>query len=723
MSDSPEPGDLPLNRGADQLLKSVTGDAPGVRRWLLEVLERYGPMAADLAGGLDARATINQIQTDLRKGDEGAPLTSEVLLRSSRQRAAGASKKLVTERDVVAVVLAAAGLELKAPSLAQASSAAPARISDPSKNADEPPVRLIRPTPTLDQFGRDLTREASNGRLGVVLGRDLEIDLVVETLCRRIKRNPLLVGPAGTGKTAIVEGVALRIAAGAVPALLKGARIVSLQPSALVAGAGVVGELDRRMKAIVSEASQDGVVLFIDEVHAMIGAGGREGTGDVASMLKPALARGELACIAATTDDEFRRFIEADRALERRFNPVRVTELSAAQTFAILEKLRDAAGADRRIAVSDDLLRWLVDVAQRFLPHRRFPDKAIDLFDQCVAFAVSRQRERLEHDDAELVVTRMLGRPEVDTDRFARLEAQLVSHGLIEAEAAHEVAALLELRSRGLDPRSERPDLTIVVGAEMAERAMELASVLSEGLFGAADRVIRIDLGLLRSAEDLRVLLGAPASFVGYQDRHLLDALADMPCSVVVFERADEAHSQVADALAPGLRDGVLRDMRGRQIYFSDAVVILTVAAGAEGAGGSIGFHQTTELPSSGEDRTRERLDLEDSADFVFFTPPVAASAGLPPWIERNVLGALARRHRDRGIELVWDSSVLAWLGAAYASDRDERAIERLVEREIGTVLLRDVWSAPGQGNSRVVVRRLGEKVVAQPAIDRVAGP
>ena len=196
-----------------------------------------------------------------------------------------------------------------------------------------------RPIPTLLQLGRDLTRESREGKLFPVVGRDTEIRLLLETLCRRTKRNPLLVGPAGAGKTALVEGFAIMVASGSVQDFMKGSTVLLLQPSLILAASrGQQGNLEKWMSAIISEASQDGVILFIDELHTIVGAGGMTGTADIASMMKPPLARGDVACIAATTDDEYRRFIESDSALERRFQPIRVQELNLSQTFLVLKQ-------------------------------------------------------------------------------------------------------------------------------------------------------------------------------------------------------------------------------------------------------------------------------------------------------------------------------------------------------------------------------------------------
>ncbi|MBW4698544.1 MAG: AAA family ATPase [Aphanocapsa lilacina HA4352-LM1] len=395
--------------------------------WLLALLERHGAMVETMVGGLDAASLAGQWQSRLAPGATETPLESTEVLELARANAEARGQNRISERDMAAVILARCGYRPAETDLliAVETTAAPPGYRP----------RVRKPTAMLERFGRDLTREAQQGQLSAFVGREEEVQLVIETLCRRTKRNPLLVGPAGVGKTAIVEGLAQRLVASQVPTVLAGARLFAVQPSTLVAGTSVVGELENRFKALLKEASQDGVLLFIDEVHSVVGAGGRTGTDDVASLLKPALARGEIACIAATTDDEFRRFIEPDAALERRFQPIRIQELNAEQTLAVLTALAHELGQLRGVQVGEAALSWLVDFAAQFLPNRRFPDKAIDLLEQCVAFAVARDKGAVDLCDATAVARRMVGMPVAAAERLTALKRELPGRvALVEAD-------------------------------------------------------------------------------------------------------------------------------------------------------------------------------------------------------------------------------------------------------------------------------------------------
>jgi ATP-dependent Clp protease ATP-binding subunit ClpC len=535
----------------------------------------------------------------------------------------------------------------------------------------------------------------------------------METLCRRTKRNPLLVGPAGTGKTAIVEGLAQRIVKGEVPLPLKGVRLISIQPSSLVAGAGIVGELEKRLGAILAEADQDGVLIFIDEVHAIMGAGGREGTGDMASMIKPALARGDIACIAATTNDEYRKFIEADRALERRFQPIRVEELSPAQTLEVLKSVRDDLVKGRNVEVGDDLLVWLVDVAKRFMPNRYFPDKAVDLLDQTIAYGVTRQLTKIEQSHADEVVRRMLGMPSLERVGLDQMRASLVSRGLVSQPDADLLVERLEVTTRGLDLRAARPNAVVLLTGELVDSADEIATTIAEGVYGSADRVVRVDLGRLQDDSDSNVLLGSPPGYIGYSDRHALDALAEMPWSVVLCMRADLCHRSVLAALTPGISTGVVTDMRGRRIYFSDAVVILTTATVSERRR-AVGFG--SQASEDARDQTADELlgqELASTIDFVFSERPGNAETNTD-WITTRLLPEMAARHRERGVELVWDPSVVDWLAAEWKTSRDTRGLERQMENQIGAALVRELYSGATPVVGRCVVKRQSATVVVE---------
>ena len=724
---TPDAPDLPLTPGAIRVLQEL-GPRPGVgvNDWLLLFLDRFGPMVGALAPGLDLAGTKASLRQSVTGGNNGAALDADRLTQEARAIARGLGKAQVAERDLVAAALRAAGhvvtyqLGVASPPRKPDTEPAGKAPGDPSPPAAPlAGIRTLSPTPTLERFGRDLTQAARDGVLPSCVGRDTEIETIIETLCRRTKRNPLLVGAAGTGKTAIVEGIARRIAQDQVPAPLRGVRLFGLQPSALVAGAGIVGELDKRVGAILAEAKQDGIVLFIDEVHAIMGAGGREGTGDISSMLKPALARGEIACIAATTDEEYRQFIEHDRALERRFQPIRIQELSPERTLEVLKVVRDDLVRGRGLEVGDEVLTWLVDVARQFMPNRHFPDKAVDLLDQTVANGVSRALTRITRVEAEAVVKRMLGIPSLERTRLDTLRARLVDQQLLDGFAADRLVARLEVTSRGLDLRAARPNAVLALQGPMHDRALLLSEAIAEGLYGDPRRVVRIDFARFQDDASITALLGSPAGYVGYEDRHALYAVAEMPWSVVLCDRIDRCHPAVLAAFTPAITQGMITDFRGRRIYLSDAVVIFTLGGEQGREIATIGFAAQDRGPDRDEPADAEDLEerlgpeLAATVDFTFSEAPQAVSLG-SEWITARLLPDVAARHREHGVTLEWDASIVTWLAGAWSANASAREVEQLVEHEISPALVRALYQGSSPVPSRYVVKRQQANLVVE---------
>lgn len=716
---TPDPTGLPLTPGAEKVLRELAGrEQAGVNDWLLLLLDRFAPMVQSLSPGLDLAAAKSAARQAVQSGTAGLPLAAAALTSQSGEIARALGKSQIGERDLVAAVLRAAGHPVVYPTAPASPSTTP-RPGDAETVGKAPPaasspsaplagIRTQAPTPTLERFGRDLTQAARDGALPSCVGRDTEIETIIETLCRRTKRNPLLVGAAGTGKTAIVEGIARRIARDEVPAPLRGVRLFGLQPSALVAGAGIVGELDKRVGAILAEARQDGIVLFIDEVHAIMGAGGREGTGDISSMLKPALARGEIACIAATTDEEYRQFIEHDRALERRFQPIRIQELSPERTLEVLKVVRDDLVRGRSIEVGDEVLSWLVDIARQFMPNRHFPDKAVDLLDQTVAHGVSRGLARVTRVEAEAVVKRMLGIPSLERTRLDTLRTQLQERQLLDANSADRLVGRLEVTSRGLDLHAARPNAVVALRGPMAERAVALCETVAEGLYGDPRRVVRIDFARFQDDASITALLGSPAGYVGYEDRHALYALAEMPWSVVLCDRIDRCHPAVLAAFTPAVTQGVITDFRGRRIYLSDAVVVMSLGGGDDGGVGPIGFGaQPEQADLDPDDGLADALgaELAGTVDFVFSEAAEAVALG-NDWITARLLPQVAARHREHGVNLEWDPSIVQWLATEWSTRGSTRELEHLVEHEIAPALVRALYQGASPVPSRYVIRR-----------------
>ncbi|MHB1357056.1 MAG: AAA family ATPase, partial [Anaerolineae bacterium] len=578
--------------------------------------------------------------------------------------------------------------------------------------------RVQKPTPTLEQFGRDLTREAQENKLGPILFRETEMQLVMETLCRRTKRNPVLVGPAGVGKTAIAEGLALLVIADKVPEPLRGIRILALQPSTLVAGARYTGELEKRMQAIIAEASQDGVVLFIDELHSMVGAGGMAGTSDVASLLKPALARGQMACIAATTDDEYRRFIEPDSALERRFQPIRVNELTGAQTLVILHALRDGVFAQRsHIQISDVVLGWLVDFAQQFLRNRYFPDKGVDLLEQSVAYVITQSRTEVTQADAELVAQRMVGMPVTLEGGLSVLRERLLDQALLPSEDVTQLANRLDVSLRALDLYPSHPNAVLLLVGDATARASELAQAVAATLYGSSDRVVLLDFSRFVHPEDITMLIGSPPGYVGFGDALPLHRVAQIPWCVVLGMNIHLCHPVIRQVFIQALADGFLTDAQGKRIYLSDTIVILTAAI-ADRARRSIGFNESDEPHNlaSREAALRELgPELLDRVDLVFERISGSDDARRR-WLEKTLLADMAERYRRQGIQLVWDKTLLDWLLDQQENCRQQSDWERLVDQKLSPILVRHIPAERRETLLPLNVRAEGSEIIVEAA-------
>jgi ATP-dependent Clp protease ATP-binding subunit ClpC len=546
-----------------------------------------------------------------------------------------------------------------------------------------------------------------------VIGRVEEVQLVTETLCRRTKRNPVLVGPAGVGKTAIVEGLAQRIVRGEVPDELKNVRILALQPSTLVAGASVVGELEKRMRAILTEANQDGIILFIDEVHSIIGAGGMPGSSDIASLLKPALARGDIACIAATTDDEYRRYIEPDGALERRFQPVRVQELSPEITLQVLKSLRDDLGKLREVDVPDEVLQRLIDFAGQFMRNRHFPDKAVDLLEQCVAYAITQDRRAVTEADAVAVVQRMIGMPLALSERLSSLQEKLRERGLMREDDIETLVNRLDVTMRGLDLRLSRPNAVILLIGEAKDNDEALSEVIAKELFGAEDRVVAIDFSRFVHPADVTALIGAPPGYVGYSDSLPLHRVAQIPWCVLRCENIDSSHPAVLEVLIQSLSDGFISEARGKRIYLSDCVVILTANVESNEVR-PLGFQRTDGVESASLRPIVERLLGSQLADQVDLVSAEVAEVGDAQrrWLEKGLLTDLSERYGKAGVTLTWDESLINWLLSEQGSYANGRDWERLVDERLSPLLVRHLPEPGATEKPSLVVKYEGDKIL-----------
>ena len=437
---------------------------------------------------------------------------------------------------------------------------------------------------SLEKYTVELTQSALEGRLEPVIGRDGEIQRVIQVLLRKTKNNPVLVGPAGTGKTAIAEGLAQRIVNGDVPQELEGVRLFSLDIPALIAGAGVQGEFEDRIKQVMKDIKEHGdFVLFIDEIHLLIGTGGHGGAMDAANILKPALSRGEIRVIGATTTEEYTKYIESDKAFARRFQKVSVEEPDKDTSIAILQGIKQRYEAFHGITIQDDAVRAAVTLSMRYLNDRCLPDKAIDLLDEASSrLKMDQARDKvLTEDDIRCAVTALTGIPlskiqDDDKERLAALEETLAARIIGQAEAVSAVSAVIRRNKFGFGDQ-ERPIGSFLFLGPTGVGKTALAKALADYLFTSPDRMVRIDMSEYQQEHTVSRLFGAPPGYIGYdQGGQLTEAIRQHPFSVILLDEIEKAHPRVFETLLQVLDDGRMTDGQGRTVNFRNTIIILT---------------------------------------------------------------------------------------------------------------------------------------------------
>ncbi len=499
-------------------------------------------------------------------------------------------------------------------------------------------------TPTLDKYSRDITMEARHGNLDPVVGREKEIQRVMQILSRRMKNNPCLVGEPGVGKTAVVEGIAYMISRGNVPDTVKGKRLLSLDISGMLAGSKYRGEFEDRIKKVIQEVMMSGdVILFVDELHTLVGAGDAEGAIDASNILKPSLSRGEIQMIGATTIAEYRKYIEKDAALERRFQPVNVEEPTRDEAVDILKGLRSCYEQHHGVEISDEAVEAAVDLSVRYITDRFLPDKAIDLMDE----ACSRRRlgfsaqgivqdrsvaelatldsdletalisgnieeaANIRHRQEELAKktarSQLAGRhniivgendiadvvsvwtkipvsklTEKESKRLEKLETELHKRVVGQEEAVSAVAKAIKRSRVGLkDPR--RPIGTFLFLGPTGVGKTELSKALADVVFGSEDALIRVDMSEYMEKHSVSKLIGSPPGYVGFEEGgQLSEKVRTNPYSVILFDEIEKAHSDVFNILLQVLDDGHITDSQGRKVDFKNTIIIMTSNTGAQ---------------------------------------------------------------------------------------------------------------------------------------------
>ncbi len=617
-------------------------------------------------------------------------------------------------------------------------------------------------TPTLDQFGRDLTALARDGRLDPVIGRDKEIRRVLQILCRRTKNNPCLIGEPGVGKTAVVEALAQRMVMGKVPDILRNMRLVTLDLTGMVAGTKYRGDFEERVKNVLAEVKRAGdVLLFIDELHNLIGTGAAEGAVDAANIFKPMLARGELKLVGATTIAEYRRHIERDAALERRFQPVTVREPTVEETRAILLGLRPRYEAHHGVHISDAALDAAISLSQRYIPDRFLPDKAVDLMDEAAAHrrllavtenhdeeirrlsqekteAVSRQAfelaARLHQQERALqaqtdygvvtaeevaaIVAGWTGIPverleQTERERLRRLEEMLHRRVVGQHEAVNAVARAVRRSRVGLtDPH--RPSGSFLFLGPTGVGKTELCKALAEAIFGDDKAMIRLDMSEYMEKHAVSRMVGSPPGYVGHeQGGQLTEQVRSHPYSLILFDEIEKAHPDVFNMLLQILEDGRLTDSQGRLVDFTHTLVVMTSNVGArEIAGqGKVGFGaltpqtdaKTVRVAALAELKRLFRPELLNRIDEIVAFSPLSQTELVS--IAARLLDRTVARLKAQGYACVVEDGVAAviavdGLDPIYGA----RPIRRAVQRQVEDVIAEQVLSGLLVSGDTVVV-------------------
>ena len=627
----------------------------------------------------------------------------------------------------------------------------------------------------LDSYCINLTDRARAGKLDAVIGREQEIERVVQILNRRQKNNPCLIGEPGVGKTAIAEGLAQRIAKGDVPFKLRDKEVFLLDLTALVAGTQFRGQFESRMKGLIEEIRKCGnIILVIDEVHNIVGAGDAEGSMNAANILKPALSRGEIQVIGATTFTEYRKHIEKDTALERRFQPVTVNEPNLQDTMEILRGVAHYYESYHGVKIPEGILRQAVLLSERYITDRFLPDKAIDLIDEACSDMnlkdedinrrqevlreiqdCEKEREMLEGAEepnfermaelkskeiqlqSELDQLTAKGEPELTMDNLARvielwtkipaskireeefkrlseLDQRLKKKIIGQDEAIEAVAAAIRRNRVGISPK-HKPVSFIFVGSTGVGKT-ELVKQLADDLFNAPESLIRLDMSEFMEKHSVSRIIGSPPGYVGYDEAgQLTEKIRRKPYSVILFDEIEKAHPDVLNVLLQILDDGQITDAHGRKVNFENTVIVMTSNAGSDRKEGSVGFNKT--VNEQGKDRAMKALqqflrpEFINRVDEIVYFNKLTEENFLP--IARLMLDELKDSLKEKGLTFTYDDALVSYLvKKSYSATYGARNLRRTIQKEVEDLLASAIINSYDHPITQISATAEDDKVV-----------
>ena len=608
----------------------------------------------------------------------------------------------------------------------------------------------------LDNYCISLTDRARAGKLDRMIGRSEELERVIQILNRRQKNNPCLIGEPGVGKTAIAEGLAQRIASGDVPAKLRDKQVFLLDLTSLVAGTQFRGQFESRMKGLIEEIRREGnIILVIDEVHNLVGAGDAEGSMNAANILKPALSRGEIQVIGATTFNEYRKHIEKDAALERRFQPVTVAEPSLSDSVEILKGIRKYYEDFHGVKITDEMCRMAVTLSERYITDRFLPDKAIDLIDEACSDVnlhnkdiersaeikkecadLDKERELLLSSTAgdgdfeklaelrsrdlqlkdELSQIEAKGMPELTADNLAHiielwtkipasniradeferlsgLAGRLKAHIIGQDEAVNAVCAAIKRSRAGL--QSKRKPVSFIFVGSTGVGKTELVKRLAADLFNSPESLIRLDMSEFMEKFSVSRIIGSPPGYVGYDEAgQLTEKIRRKPYSVVLFDEIEKAHPDVMNILLQILDDGRITDAQGRTVNFENTVIVMTTNAGSDKRTGSVGFNMSAD--EQGKEKAVKALNVFLRPEFINRVDEIIYFHRLTEENIRAIASLMLEDLRtamaERGTALTWDESVITYLAEkGYSAAYGARNLQRLIQKDVEDAIATEI--------------------------------
>ena len=630
----------------------------------------------------------------------------------------------------------------------------------------------------LDNYCINLNQRARDGKLDSMIGREEELERVIQILNRRQKNNPCLIGEPGVGKTAIAEGLAQRIVKGQVPYKLQDKEVYLLDLTALVAGTQFRGQFESRMKGLIDEIRKQGnVILVIDEVHNIVGAGDAEGSMNAANILKPALSRGEIQVIGATTFAEYRKHIEKDTALERRFQPVTVNEPSIADSVEIVKGIKHYYEDYHQVVIPDEMCKVAVTMSERYITDRFLPDKAIDLIDEACSDVnlknktlarreavekeigdLGREQELLMQDTenehyerlaeirsstiklgGELDTLKAEGRPQLTVDNMARiielwtkipassiredeferlaaLGDRLKAHIVGQDQAVDAVCAAIRRSRVGLKAKRKPVSFIFVGGTGVGKT--ELVKRLAADLFDSPENLIRLDMSEFMEKFSVSRIIGSPPGYVGYDEAgQLTEKIRRKPYSVVLFDEIEKAHPDVLNILLQILDDGRITDAQGRTVNFENTVIIMTTNAGSNTKGGAVGFGGT--LNDMGKERSIKALNDFLRPEFINRVDEIVYFNQLTEENFRSIAGLMLTEVRDvmadRGMAFTWDDSVIDYLvKKSYSAVYGARNLRRTIQKDVEDAVAAEIVDKRAQKITDIALSAKDEKIIIE---------